>query len=130
MKRKRNAKRMDPRLWLLWGILLASLASLALVALFALLLQKQVVGFSAIRFINPGVKTVCAALAGFLGAKCAEKRRWLIGAGCGVGFIVLTTVCFSLLSGGFSLGAGNLADLLMCAFAGMFGGMLLSLGGH
>lgn len=125
-KKTENGTDRKPVFGLLRGVVFASLASLGLIALFALLLQKQVLGFDSVRYINPGVKAVCAVLAGFIGTKRAEKRSWLLGAGCGLCYIVLTTVVFSLLAGGFSLGTGNLVDCAMCAFAGMAGGMLRS----
>ncbi len=121
---------MPPRLWLLWGALIAALTSLAFVALAALLLQKQVLTFDSIRFINPGIKAVCAVFAGFLGTRRTEKRGWLFGAASGLIYIVFTTVVFGLLSGALSLGVGNLADAAMCAFAGMLGGMLRSIRGR
>ncbi len=127
MKRKKSGRTLPPRLWLLFGALIAFAASVGLVALTALLLQKQVIGFETVRFINPGIKVVCAVLAGFLGTRRTEKRGWLFGAVSGIIYIVFTTVVFSLLSGGFALGTGNLADLAMCAFAGMLGGMLRSI---
>lgn len=109
------------------GVLASMLLSVMLVALSALLLQKQVLGFESVSIVNPIIKSVCALAAALIGTARFEKARWLWGALCGMGYIVLTTLLFGLLSGELQITGANLADLAMCAFAGMIGGMIRSL---
>ncbi|MBO4879377.1 MAG: TIGR04086 family membrane protein [Clostridia bacterium] len=108
------------------GAAAAVILSTALVALAAFLMQKQVLGIESVKWLNPAIKSVSALAAGFIGTKRFPRRGSLWGAVCGIAYIVITTVVFSLLSGGFSLGSGNLIDLAMCAFAGMAGGIIRS----
>lgn len=114
-----------------WGILIgiaaSMLLSVLLVALCALLLQKQVLGFESVSIVNPVIKSVCALAAALIGTARLEKMRWLFGAACGMGYIVLTTLGFGLFSGELQISSANLADLLMCAVAGMIGGIIRSL---
>lgn len=109
------------------GVLASMLLSVMLVALSALLLQKQVLGFESVSIVNPIIKSVCALAAALIGTARFEKASWLWGALCGMGYIVLTTLLFGLLSGELQITGANLADLAMCAFAGMIGGMIRSL---
>lgn len=109
------------------GVLASMLLSVMLVALSALLLQKQVLGFESVSIVNPIIKSVCALAAALIGTARFEKVRWLWGALCGMGYIVLTTLLFGLLSGELQITGANLADLAMCAFAGMIGGIIRSL---
>lgn len=122
---KRNCK--NPYLGILFGVIASMLLSVVLVAAAALLLQKQVLGFESVYFVNPVIKSVCALFAALIGTKRFEKLRWLWGAVCGGVYIVLTTLLFGLLSGALNLTAANLADLAMCAAAGMIGGIIRSL---
>lgn len=117
----------NPYIGLVIGVAASMLLSLLLVALCALLLQKQVLGFDSVFIVNPIIKSLCALAAALLGTARFEKLRWLWGAVCGVGYIVLTTLLFGLFSGGLHLSGANLVDLLMCAFAGMIGGIIRSL---
>lgn len=109
------------------GILAAVILSVALVALIAFLIQKQTLGFEIIPILNPIIKSLCALTAALVGTAALEKMNWLFGALCGLGYIVITTLAFALLSGGLNIGSANLIDALMCAFAGMIGGIIRSL---
>ncbi len=117
----------SPYFGILIGVIASMLLSLLLVALAALLLQKQTLGFESVYIVNPVIKSLCAIAAALIGTRRFEKLRWLWGAACGVGYIAVTTLLFALLSGEISLSAANLADLAMCAFAGMIGGIIRSL---
>ena len=117
----------NPYLGLPVGIIASMLLSVLLVALCALLLQKQVLGFESVYIVNPVIKSVCALAAALIGTARFEKMRWLWGAVCGMGYIVLTTLLFGLFSGELHLSSANLVDLAMCAFAGMIGGIIRSL---
>ena len=117
----------NPYLGILIGVVASMLLSVLLVALCALLLQKQVLGFESIYIVNPVIKSVCALAAALISTARLEKLRWLWGAVCGVGYIVLTTLGFGLFSGQVHLSSANLVDLAMCAFAGMIGGIIRNL---
>lgn len=116
-----------PAVSTLVGAAAAFILSLVLTAAAALLLQKQVIPVSAVHIVNPAIKALSALAAGFFGTKRFQRRRWLFGGAAALLYIVVTTLVFSLLSGGVHLGKGNLVDLAMCAFAGSVGGMLRSL---
>lgn len=103
--------------------------STALVALAALLLYKQVLPFESVNAVNAVSKTLSALAAAFIGAGSAGKNRFLRGAASAVCYIVLTELLFGLIGGELHFGAGNAADIGMCAAAGMVGGMLRSLAG-
>lgn len=122
-----TAAKKNPYLGILFGVIAALALSVALVALVALLLQKQVLGFESVSYVNPILKSVCALAAGLIGCGRFDRLRWLFGALSAVLYIVVTTLVFSLLSGGLALGAANLVDIGMCAFAGMIGGIIRSL---
>ena len=116
-----------PVVSVLKGVIAAFILSLVLTALAALLLQKQVIPVSAVRIVNPVIKSLSALAAGFFGTARTGSRRWLFGAVAALAYIIATTVVFGLLAGGIHIGSGNLADLAMCGFAGCVGGMLRSL---
>lgn len=122
-----TASKKNPYLGIVFGVLAAIVLSTALVALTALLLQKQAIGFESVPYINPIIKSVCALAAALLGTGRFEKLRFVFGALAGLGYIVITTVVFGLLSGGVELTSANLIDACMCAFAGMIGGIIRSL---
>lgn len=122
-----NRTQKNPYLGLIAGIALSMLLSCLLVALCALLLQKQVLDFDSVFIVNPIIKAICALAAALFGTARFEKMRWLWGALCGIGYIVLTTLLFGLFSGELQISSANLIDLLMCAFAGMIGGIIRSL---
>ncbi|MBR5949544.1 MAG: TIGR04086 family membrane protein [Clostridia bacterium] len=117
----------NPYLGIPIGVIASMLLSVLLVALCALLLQKQVLGFESVYIVNPIIKSVCALAAALIGTARFEKRRWLWGAVCGMGYIAITTLLFGVLSVELSLSPANLIDLCMCAFAGMIGGIIRSL---
>ena len=112
---------------MLIGVAASMILSVLLVFLLALLLSKQVLGFESVSIANPVIKSVCALFAALIGTARFSKLRWLFGAACGVGYIVITTLIFSLFLGEFAFSAANLTDLAMCAFAGMIGGIIRSL---
>ena len=116
-----------PVVSVLKGVITAFILSLVLTAAAALLLQKQVIPVSAVRIVNPVIKSLSALAAGFFGTARTGSRRWLCGAAAAIVYIVVTTVVFGLLAGGIHIGKGNSVDLAMCAFAGCVGGMLRSL---
>lgn len=117
----------SPYFGILIGVLASMLLSVLLVALAALLLQKQTLGFESVYVVNPVIKSVCALAAAIIGTRRFENKGWLWGAVCGLGYIAATTLLFAALSGEFSFSGANLIDLVMCAFAGMIGGIIRSL---
>ncbi|MBR3297655.1 MAG: TIGR04086 family membrane protein [Clostridia bacterium] len=117
----------NPYLGIPAGIIVSMLLSCLLVAACALLLQKQVLGFESVSIVNPVIKSVCALAAALIGTARFERMRWLLGAVCGIGYIVLTTLGFGLISGELQISSANLVDLAMCALAGMIGGIIRSL---
>ena len=123
-KKPENAR---PAVSVVRGVAAAFILSLALTAAAALLLQKQAIPVSAVRIVNPAIKSLAALAAGFFGTARLPSRRWLFGAAAALVYIVVTTVVFGLLAGGIHPGKGNLIDLAMCGFAGCVGGMLRSL---
>ena len=123
--RKRGDKTKKPKSpWtgVLTGTLLSVPVSLALVALAALLLTKGVLPFESVPIINPVIKAVSAAAAGFVGARRAAASKPLFGAAAGAAYIAAATLCFALFAGGFAPGVGTLLDLATCALAGAVGG--------
>lgn len=102
-------------------------ASVVLVVLFAFILQKQWLPSSAIPYINMGIKLVAAAAAALIAALSAQSRAPLRAAAASGLYMVLTFLLFSLFSGSFSPGWGNLLDLAACMLAGLITGMAVNL---
>ena len=127
MDRAKSNEARSPIIGAALGVAAGLASSVLLAALAALLLQKQVLGFESIAVVNPIIKSLGALIAALIGARRFQRARFLVGAGLGLLYIAVATLVFSLLSGGFSLSVSTLGDALMCAFAGMIGGVMLSL---
>jgi putative membrane protein (TIGR04086 family) len=100
--------------------------SILLVVLFAFVLQKKWLPFTAMTYINLGIKLASALFSGILAAVSADSRAPLWGALASGIYMAATYVLFSLFSGGFTAGWGNLTDLLMCLLAGLIAGIAVN----
>ncbi len=69
---------------------------------------------------------IAASLAGgFLAGKMGKSRKFIWGMGVGAGYVVILLIVSCAINGGIDGGIGNsLTTLVMCAGAGMLGGMI------
>lgn len=100
--------------------------SVILIAAFAFALQKQWLPSSGMTYINLGVKLAAALVSALIAALSAESRAPLWGALASGVYMAATYLLFSLFSGGFSIGWGNLTDLLMCLIVGLITGIAVN----
>lgn len=111
------------------GALTACAASTALIVAFAFVLQKQWLGVESIRFINPAVKVVSAAVAALTAAGKRNDKLMLRGTIAGGAYMAAAYVVFSLFSGVFTFDAALLTDLAMCMLSGAIVGAVKSIAG-
>lgn len=125
--RKERKSGGSPVLKTVIGGLMGCAASVALALAFSFVLMKQWLGMEALPFINAGIKAFCAGIAAFAAVRGAASRAILRGAAAGLVYMAVTSVVFSLLSGGFSIKPSALADAAVCAAVGAAVGIVHNL---
>ena len=109
--------------------LIACALGVALAALFAFILQTQLLDLSAAAYVNTAIKVVCSAVAALLSVKKNAGKNLLRGALSGALFMILSTIVFSLIAGGFEFSRGLLTDLCVCTLSGAIVGIIRNLRG-
>ncbi len=127
MAEKREKKRSAVWLVILRAALTSCAVNILLVMGFAFVLKNQWLGMDSIRFVNPALKIVSAALAGFLAAHSASVRATLCAAAAGGAYMTVSFLVFSLISSSFDPGWLLAADIGMCTLTGMITGMIVNL---
>ena len=125
--KKQASSAMDMVIGLIKAALLAAVVTLALVLLYAYALQQGWLPDTSIPLVNAVIKVLGAALAALVVTRKCQARRWLLGAGAGVAYILLAFVVFSIAADHFNFGAALAADVGMGAVAGLLAGMLMGL---
>ena len=112
---------MKNKLDFLRGLLLSVGLTLCLVLLFALVIKWLGIGSSWVRAVNQIIKIIAlwAGLWLFL-----RERGVLSGGVFGCVYMVVTTLIFAIMGGGFSFSLKVFLDLLFCVFAGVLGGVI------
>lgn len=103
------------------------LMSILLVVVAAFLLQKQIMGIESVGIMNPVIKASSALTAAIIATVKIERRKFLVGAFSGLGYMLLTTMIFAAMDGNIDLNLSLLTDAIICATAGMSGGIICSL---
>lgn len=103
------------------------LISILLVVAAAFLLQKQVIGIESVSILNPIIKAVGALIASIIATAKIERKKFLIGALAGLGYMLLTTIVFTAMNGSISFNLSLFTDAIICFTAGMSGGIICSL---
>lgn len=127
MAEKREKKRASIWLVIIRSALTACAVNVLLVMAFAFVLKNQWLGMDSIRFVNPALKVLSAALAGFLASIKAESKAPLWGAAAGGAYMIVSFLIFSLISGSFTFGGLLFADIGMCLLTGAIIGMIVNL---
>jgi putative membrane protein (TIGR04086 family) len=116
---KRRPRRSASSLWqLVKAALIACLAVLGAIALMTLLLYLGWAGERAIPIFNAIVKVLGAALAGFIVSTGVGEKPWLMGAGAGFVFSLLSTLVLLLMSSEPSFNWSLLTDAVIAACVG------------
>lgn len=126
-ERKNKKGERSAALSLLIAGLIGCAASIALALAFSFVLMKQWLTIDAMPYINAGIKVASSLIAALIAIRRAENGALLKGAAAGLIYMALTTLVFSLLSGGFSPSAGLLTDFAMCALVGAVAGVVRNL---
>lgn len=107
---------------ILKGSLIATLLSVLFVLIFALLARLFSLSSNVIPIINQVIKVVSVFLAVMLAVK-TPSAGYLKGIGIGLGFVVLSSLIFCLLGGGFNIG-GILIDIVIACVVGLIAGII------
>lgn len=126
-ERKNKRGERSAALTLLIAGLIGCAASIALALAFSFVLMKQWLTIDAMPYINAGIKVASSLIAALIAIRRAENGALLKGAAAGLIYMALTTLVFSLLSGGFLPSAGLLTDFAMCALVGAVAGVVRNL---
>ena len=119
---KTGRRPVSPAAGVLWGALAGVGASLALTALAALLLQKQLIGETAIGPANIAVKVLSAFAASLVCCAAVRHKRVLLGGLAAFVYMFSAFAAFGLILGRFRFTPALLSDLAMAAAAGLLGG--------
>lgn len=113
----------------IWKVLLSSIisviVSMGLILIFALLIKWFDWSDGVISVVNIAIK-ISSIIVGVVIISKSSYKNFISGILVGVGYIILSYLCFSLLLGSFTLGLANLLDLALGVIVGGITGMALN----